>query len=260
MAAAATEAWQRGAEVGPAPLIVSALRPQRLDTPAFGSYAMATSFAQPLWLGPLPRARALTPLAFEFQQAFARTREPQAVTQVWLRQRQVQPSPLQWALLSLPEGRRLLYPASADLRLAARLQEQLSAVPPLQPRWGERLQGLAQATDVVPVSVGLRDDQGQSLGVAALFVQTQALQQVLQAEASPALQAAWITLPEQGLISGVAPVDWPEAVTSGMALLRSGFETREGQLYVYQPLSTGGWYVVLRFDFQRLLAEVPHVL
>ncbi|MGV3526135.1 MAG: serine/threonine protein kinase [Candidatus Sericytochromatia bacterium] len=259
LAAAATEAWLRGQTLGPPPLTLADLGARRLDTGAFGTYAMATSFSQPLWLGPLPRARALTPLTFEFQQAFARTRDPQAVTQAWLAARQTQPSPLQWALLTLPEARRLLYPAPADGRLESRLRATLPSLPPLQPRWGKRLAGFAQATDVVPVSVGLRDDQGQSLGMAALFVQTQALQQVLQAEAPPALQAAWITQPEEGLISGAAPLDWPAAVTRGMELLRSGFEIREDQLYVYQPLSTGGWYVVLRFDFQGLLAEVPRV-
>ncbi|HEY9839466.1 MAG TPA: serine/threonine-protein kinase [Candidatus Obscuribacterales bacterium] len=234
LAAAGAEAWQRGLSDGPPPLLPASL-------------TSSPDFSAPLWIGPAADARRFTSLGHAMAGLLARAADPAAVPSAWRRQARPQ-SPIQWALLEFPGERRLLYPATGTQilpALLAGLGQQATALP----AWGlPVLDG-----KLLPVSMQLSTTSRQPLGRAALFVSSSAIEAALNAASIPALTDFWLTDPALHAIAGKAPESLPDPVKAALTAHKSGFFESGQALYLYQPLATGDWYLVLRFDMPRLL-------
>lgn len=252
LAAAAGEALQRGRPSGPLPLTAAELPAAQLPTAPFAPYTGRLDFNRSLWLGPTEAARRMTPLEPALASLLSRADDPLAVTSRWLAQTQPH-SPIQWALLLLPHQASLLYPAAAEApALLERLSRSLVSQPADSPAWGQALTQLG----LLPVSMRLSDSRGQTLGRAALFVRRQVVDDALNTSAHPALTDYWLTDSHAQAIAGAPLARLPESVHAGLSRRQAGVYEAEGGLYLYQPLATSDWLLVLRFELATLNAQV----
>ncbi len=240
LAASASEAWLRGRPDGPLP--VTAVN--RSDS---------TDFSRSYWSGPRTGAERLTVLNPVFISLFARAENVQVVPSQWLKQPQ---SPLRWGLLTLPQARSLLYPLSSQsLSLLPKLQSSLPTETE-SPAWGLPVE--ANGEQLLPVSMAISSDQRELLGQAALFLENSALSEALQAKSISQLQGYWLVDAQLQRINGEDPAQLPAALQAAIRAKGSGFIEADGGLWLYQPLATQGWYLVLKLNFEALLAEVQN--
>lgn len=250
LASAGAEAWQRGLAEGPGPLTPDQLA-QGLPTPAYGAYEVALSFEQALWSGSMTAARRLTPLGNTMAGLLARAHDPTAVPETWRRQARPQ-SPIQWALLVFPGQGRLLYPAMANgASLLPGLEASLGQTHHTLPAWGLPLPG----GKWLPVSLDMTGSHREFLGQAALFVHTEDIVQALNPAGMSGLTDFWLTDPALDPIAGKSPTRLPSPVQMALQKHQAGFAEADGGIYLYQPLATSDWYLVLRFEYQSLLQQ-----
>lgn len=243
LASSASEAWLRGQPHGPLPV----------TTLGSMSPADSTDFSRSYWSGPRTGAERLTVLNPVFISLFARAANAQAVPSQWLKQPQ---SPLRWGLLTLPQTRSLLYPLSSQaLSLLPKLQSSLPAQT-ASPAWGLPVE--ANGEQLLPLSMAISSDQRELLGQAALFLESSALSQALQPTSISQLQGYWLLDAQLQRINGEDPATLPAALQAAIQAKGSGFIDADGGLWLYQPLATQGWYLVLKLNFEALLAEVQN--
>ncbi|MBF2052662.1 MAG: hypothetical protein IGS03_04255 [Candidatus Sericytochromatia bacterium] len=158
---------------------------------------------------------------------------------------QAAPPGLSRVQLHLPQT-RLLYAATGwQPDIPAALTAGLPAPDPYHGSWGLPL-SLPAGPALLPLTLPVADDAGQTLGQVALWIERPALQALLQPSTDLAPHAVWLlhrggeAVQLQGSTAQPVP-ELPEAPASGVFV-------QQGQYYAQQQLASRDWRLVLAFD------------
>lgn len=242
VASAASEAWLRGQPDGPELIDAEKLKRSR-------DLFQQSQYEQIFWQGPLQKSKQLSVLLPHFQAIFARAQNPDLLPSQWLKKPL---SPITELYLQIGNV-HLLYPLS--LQSPRRLEDfqkalaQTDEIQWLQPIENEHVR-------VLPLSMALQTAQHQAIGQASLLINDNSIENAISPQALKAYVSNWIVDRQLHLIHGTVAT-LPDAIQEAIQAGKSGYFEQDGALWIYQPLATQNWTLVLKFELKTLI-EASH--